>query len=236
MKVIVIADLHGKSVWKTLNLSTYDKVIFLGDYLDSFDVAVKDQLANFQEVVQLKKVHPGKVVLLLGNHEVHYRYDMIGPYSGYRSDLHFLARPILEENADLFQLAHLEGKHLFTHAGVTGPWWEYFLGHPFINELASKHPIDEVLNQALAEDQLQLNRMLFSVGRERGNYGSQGKPLGGPVWADRKEMVRYPLEGFHHIVGHTSLYDVTSFPFGQHTSVTFTDCLDHTTKFHEIDL
>ena len=34
MKHVIIGDLHGKDVWKEININCYDRVVFVGDYVD----------------------------------------------------------------------------------------------------------------------------------------------------------------------------------------------------------
>lgn len=56
MKTIVLGDIHGRRVWMdVVNTQTFDKVVFLGDYVDSFDVSGKDQLENLMDIVAFKK-------------------------------------------------------------------------------------------------------------------------------------------------------------------------------------
>ena len=39
MKTIVIGDIHGRDVWKEIVFQEQaDRVIFIGDYFDSFDI------------------------------------------------------------------------------------------------------------------------------------------------------------------------------------------------------
>ena len=56
MKTVVIGDIHGRSVWKLIvNMEKPDKVIFIGDYFDSFDIKGVDQLSNFQDIIAFKE-------------------------------------------------------------------------------------------------------------------------------------------------------------------------------------
>ena len=49
MKIIAIGDIHGRSIWKNIvSANSYDKVVFLGDYFDSFDIHTLDQIDNFK--------------------------------------------------------------------------------------------------------------------------------------------------------------------------------------------
>ena len=70
MKVITIGDLHGKTCWKEIDIKIYDYVVFIGDLLDGDGTT--DELKNLQEIIALKKSHPDKIKLLIGNHEVQY--------------------------------------------------------------------------------------------------------------------------------------------------------------------
>ena len=90
--ILVIPDIHGRTFWldKTNNISDYDKVIFLGDYLDPYpdeNITVKNAIENFKEIIQFKKNNMDKVVLLLGNHDLPYYsqkyYDDCKPWCGF---------------------------------------------------------------------------------------------------------------------------------------------------------
>ena len=72
--ILVCGDIHGRRFWKEpcKNLDKYDKVVFLGDYLDPYGfegIEVEDAIENFKEILELKKNNMDKVVLLLGNHK-----------------------------------------------------------------------------------------------------------------------------------------------------------------------
>lgn len=74
-KVLVIPDIHGRTFWKEpcSKIDEYEKIIFLGDYLDPYDfenISVEDAIANFEEIIDFAKKNINKVILLLGNHKV----------------------------------------------------------------------------------------------------------------------------------------------------------------------
>ena len=73
--ILVCGDIHGRRFWKKPceNIEDYDKVIFLGDYLDPYDfegITVIDAIKNFEEIIEFKKNNVDKVILLLGNHDM----------------------------------------------------------------------------------------------------------------------------------------------------------------------
>ena len=204
-KILVIPDVHGRQFWKQAVASgEYDKVIFLGDYLDPYpDEQIDEQTAkdNFKEILSYYDQHPDKVVLLLGNHDLHYLspyYHYICPSGRYNRQLSDYFE-FLFKQADRFKLAHEETlgsqHYLFTHAGVNMPWFKR--NHNLIAKLDAHH-----LNQLLASDEG--IETLAQVGAVRwGDYFT-----GSIVWSDCEEMVHTdPLPGVYQIVGHTRQLD-----------------------------
>jgi hypothetical protein len=133
LKLIVIPDLHGDTCWpEILMKETFDKVIFLGDYLDSpTKINGKEELANLNAIIDLKKKSPEQFFLLLGNHEFHYtaagiKVDERSPrfQPAYASAF----RETLFNNREMFQLAYKVDQYLFSHAGVTHHWLSKFSG------------------------------------------------------------------------------------------------------------
>ena len=61
MIIFVVPDLHGRTCWQEpaqYFLDTHgpaDQVVFLGDYVDSFEVGNEQQLSNFTDVIDYKK-------------------------------------------------------------------------------------------------------------------------------------------------------------------------------------
>ena len=47
MKTLVLGDTHGRSFWKlAINIENPDRVIFIGDYFDSFDIKGEEQMSD----------------------------------------------------------------------------------------------------------------------------------------------------------------------------------------------
>ena len=85
MKTIILGDTHGNDIWKKIvEEESPDKVIFVGDYFDSFDISFAKQMYNFNEILDYKKSGNAEVTLLIGNHDYHYLPFVYENYSGYQ--------------------------------------------------------------------------------------------------------------------------------------------------------
>ena len=72
MKILVLGDIHGRTIWKDIiKKENPDKVIFLGDYVATHDnISSKEQIANLEEILAYKEANSSKVILLRGNHDI----------------------------------------------------------------------------------------------------------------------------------------------------------------------
>ncbi|GAB3644103.1 metallophosphoesterase [Spirosoma arcticum] len=230
MKLLTISDLHGRTVWKDVDFSSYDRVIFLGDYTDSFVFDDNAILTNLSEIIQHKRREPSKFVLLIGNHDAQYLHFPYYRCSGFRAWSQPTLSALFTEHEHLFQIAHQEGLYLFTHAGVSRQWFARLLAKTQPDE----HPVTPAVNVAnllndVHRQSLRFRNLLFEVGPKRGGMDS----FSGPVWADRDETRTDFLPGFHQIVGHTPIDDITTYG-DESGSITYTDVLEKQKRFYEI--
>jgi predicted MPP superfamily phosphohydrolase len=76
-KILILPDIHGRPFWKDAvekHFDECDKIVFLGDYLDAYpneEITRKQEKNNFSEIISFKEKNADKVVLLLGNHDLH---------------------------------------------------------------------------------------------------------------------------------------------------------------------
>jgi hypothetical protein len=195
MKTIVIGDIHGRGTWMKILKQEYDKVIFLGDYLDTHEkISKAQQLYNFKEILNLdSKRH----IRLIGNHDYHY-LDLGERYSGYQPSLQWDVQDILKDaiKYGLLQLAYEEDNNLFIHAGLSQTWIEYAKTRHF---WVFAQTIVENLNEAL---KYAPEVFKFRAGKIHDPYGNE--PEQGPLWirpeALDKSFCSYYRQQF---VGHT---------------------------------
>ena len=125
-KTIVLGDTHGRSQWKLItHMEQPDRVIFMGDYFDSFDITAAEQIYNFYEIIKYKQESGVEVIMLIGNHDYHY-FQGIGNrgISGYQYGSAAAISQAIEQNKHHLQMAYQMGEYLFTHAGVSPVWMD----------------------------------------------------------------------------------------------------------------
>lgn len=230
MNIVTISDLHGRTLWKDLTIDDYDRVIFLGDYTDSYRFDDDTIYANLSDIIQLKRLYPEKVILLIGNHDAQYIHYPNYRCSGFREWAQSELTALFAQNQPLFQIAYQHKTYLFSHAGVTNQWLARLLAtHDHTVETnASTYTLADLLN-TIHQQPFPIQRVLFEVGPGRG--GSD--PFSGPVWADRSETRTDYLTNYHQVVGHTPTDRFLTIG-NPNSSITYTDILQTRTAFYEI--
>ena len=201
--ILIIPDVHGRTFWKEAidDMEDYDKVIFLGDYLDPYPdegIEFAEAMGVLSSIVQLKVEYPDKVVLLLGNHDLHYFNPLYRDKAMcWRYDEQYadMAEEFFDIYQDIFQLAYeaeITGQHvLFTHAGVHSVWYEAH--RSFIGKLNAQN-LNKLLNTRKGIE------FLSEVSRKRGGL----TPVGSIVWNDLSEFdSSKDFPGIYQVFGHT---------------------------------
>jgi hypothetical protein len=148
-RTVILGDSHGRDLWKQIVEAEKDadRIIFLGDYFDSFNLSGVVQLQNFLDIVEFKKNSDKEVVLLFGNHDYHYMpgYSGIG-YSGYQHGLAYQFRDAISKNLEYLQMAYLFEDVLCSHAGVGMEWVERHFPNTKITDLQSVSMLVDSIN------------------------------------------------------------------------------------------
>lgn len=213
-KIVVIGDVHGLSTWERIVTKHPGcKYVFLGDYNDPYEYSISNEevLNNFKRLIEFKLAHEEEVVLLLGNHDMHYMdIELAALGTRYNMDIAFDLMQLYDNYSHCFQYAFQCGKLLFTHAGVSVEW--------FANAFhaITKEGIAWQLNNCMARQKEALHYCGISRG---GTYS-----YGGIFWADKKELA-HPLEGYIQIVGHNRVDNVEEWKGENGEKVIFCDSL-----------
>ena len=214
IKWLVLPDVHGRQFWmepvKEVLENTGAKICFLGDYLDPYPHEWEEgvdykriAIDRFKEIIQLKKDHPDRITLLLGNHDATYAIgdDICSCRMDRRNRKEIVE--LFEDNKELFQLAkevEVGGrKAIFSHSGIFKQWAKDVWG-----EEAEQEDFNVVgrLNNAWLTGDYNVLRWL---GEYDGYRGWGGVRYASPIWADIRSW--YGTKGEdtygYNIVGHT---------------------------------
>jgi predicted MPP superfamily phosphohydrolase len=223
LRTISIGDIHGVDYWNQINPELYDKIIFLGDYVDSFNIKDEDILNNLLNIIQFKKDNIDKVVLLWGNHDCQYAFNN-GDYmcSGFRQQMFDTLNKIFNDNFDLFQMSYEINDTIWTHAGIHQGWYN----QRFLN-FAMDFPKEKLSGQLNIAFKL-VHNPLFDVGHMRGGDYN----VGGPLWCDTTELNNKPLKTMNQVVGHNRKNEIYKI-YKHNKEIVYTDCLQNRIQFYE---
>ena len=257
--ILVIPDVHGRTFWldKTNDISGYDKVIFLGDYLDPYkdeNITVEDAIENFKEIIEFKKNNMDKVILLLGNHDMPYYSQEyfnqghgIDAFSRWSLYHHEEIEELFRTNKELFTLVYVQDDIIFSHAGFRYSWLDYYVnkvvktddGKPFID-------ISNIYNFLNINKLIDMKEVwLLGIMSDIRSF-CFARSDGSCIWADIQEYdYEDELFGYKQIFGHTcqyTLYKVKNDEGKEEWKSEFTDPVVHDNimmldngECHEID-
>lgn len=222
IKYIVVPDTHGRDFYindmNTFIKSSDSNMVFLGDYLDPYpDEGVTPEMAidRFHKIIEMKKNHPDRVTLLLGNHDVHY---FNGANRGVRmiythyDEIHHM----FVDNMDLFSFVKFTrvGRNniIFSHAGFSFSWIDNYSDKLGIcdSEHFDIEKTKEYFNYKfisgidwdnLYKTDEDWRRRFFDVGSSRGGWGNHPSF----IWADVTDHLfeNTRVDNCIQIFGHT---------------------------------
>ena len=248
-KILSIGDIHGRDIWKQVIFGykdrydswkksdskesyelPFDKIIFIGDYVDSYDIEPNEVINNLKEIVEFKLSFPERVVLLLGNHDI--PYILPGNMcSGHDYANHIDIAEIFSKNLSLFQIIHThqtdDANYLWIHAGISKSWLNEAISYvqstsnPFHDEFIEDD--FQLYNIAVLIEKMWTYRLfpLFEVSSVSRGYDAHS----GPFWVRPEQLLPDTITGFNQIVGHTRQKRINTQRIDESTSVTFIDCL-----------
>lgn len=215
-KILVCGDLHTKyhifEYVKSLAFK-YDKIIFLGDYVDDWNAPPEASWNLVNSLVEWKKTEPNKVFLLWGNHDLSEYISNAFRCAGYNPRTNELVREVFTRNRDLFQVAYSWHDILFTHAGLT-------------NSFAKQIGIDDLEHKSSDIIANELNKLIY-IPKDINRLAQIGPARGGisvpsPIWVDKMELIEDYCSDLRQVVGHTPVEQISKFEVGN-TSLVFCD-------------
>lgn len=225
----IIGDIHGRTNWKGLFNEDFIN-IFVGDYFDPYTFIPFIELQhNFQEIIDLKKRLPDKVILLYGNHDYEYLPGITEESSRYDSLNASKITNLLTENESLFYgVAYAIGEsYIVTHAGITKPWIRKYLPEA-IDYLPGK--MADAINTLWLN-----NKSAFGFRENAEPFDYYGESIDhSPIWVRPISLGYcniYKRTNVIQIVGHSHVPTIT-----EDDNTIFVDCLGTRAKSKHITL
>lgn len=201
MTTLVLGDTHGRDYWKQIvDKENFDRIVFIGDYFDSFDITGGKQVDNFLDIIEYKKTSGKEVILLVGNHDYHYMPGVQETYSGFQHTNCMIIARIIEQNFDHLQMCYQYNNILMSHAGVTTNWLKNsaYEGEAniadYINNLFYHHPF----------------AFCFTGYDPYGDDITQS-----PIWVRPKSLLKdaFKFGKLTQIVGHTGMKKIDAYKY-----------------------
>jgi len=216
MKIVIWGDLHGSDCWKKIveQNPDADKFISMGDEFDSCfpTIPIKEEIKNFNDLINFKRGNPDKVILLVGNHLAHYTSTFLDEkekYSRFQKNRYYDIPNTVNRNLPYFQMAWKYNEFLFTHAGVTDTWIRSSSDDEIVE------PIDEYINHIWKYNP---KRFMFTGIEPSGDDKEQS-----PIWVRPQSLMSDPYKDYKQVVGHTVVGRIN--PNGIDGKFFFIDCL-----------
>lgn len=199
MNALFVGDVHNhlyifNDVEKLDNKYNFDRIIFMGDYVDDWLTDNHNSLETLDKVFSLKDSNPEKYTFLIGNHELSY---MGFPCSGHHYELEDVMQMKLFENIDKldFYTEVKCGKDIFycTHAGINAGYIDGVLG-------GKDKWLDKL--KEMNSNKLKSLQLLTPCSYLRGGISD----FSSFVWADLREHIMFQSDRPiipNQIIGHT---------------------------------
>ncbi len=216
MRVLVINDIHGRTIWEDIvakESENVDIIVFDGDYFDTHEnYSVDNIISNWMNIHKYQQSND-KVLLLCGNHDYHLfdgineKYESLNIWQATKFGLGLTVLNNVIENI-CYQVPDTD--ILISHAGVSPKFLEN-------HGLDKNGDIALQLNTLFKEDPGQFS---FMVNGRFDNYGDE--PTQSPIWIRPASLMsacqHFP---YRQIVGHTTQKQILNV----NNKYYFADCL-----------
>ena len=212
MKILFVGDIHNhKYIFDDIKRLDekykFDRIIFLGDYVDDWGDNSYHSVDTLNTILQLKQSNSEKYTLILGNHELSY----LGfPCSGHNHILANELQDLLNSNIELFDLytiASCDNDYVCTHAGITNSYINGVISKviPGLKSNDWKSGL-EYMN-ANKQENLGLLKYASHIRGGQHEYSSM-------IWCDKREDQYFSTQEKYwipyQIVGHTPVQTISN--------------------------
>lgn len=192
MKILVLGDIHGRTIWKDIiERENPDKIIFLGDYVSTHEgISSDQQIEELYAILDYKENNPDKVILLRGNHDIQHLGYYWGECSGFNPRVYqyMSTEDVKGWYLSLTQWIYIDEdlKTIFSHAGVSQTWMDKIAGVDNVNQINSLEPSE---------------KFGFTPNYPFDMCGTS--PTQPPTWIRPESLCTCNVVGYDQVVGHT---------------------------------
>lgn len=195
MKTLILPDIHNNwfNAEEVIDKENPNKIIFLGDYFDSFDDGSTEKCEQTAQWLK-ESLKKSKRVHLIGNHDLAYATNGEFLCSGWNGAKQFVINNIVKIPWKKIKYFAWQEGWLFTHAGLTDKFFKAYSEHGETpREFLSRYSIDK-----------DLKKTLWACSNMRG-----GQDLfSGIFWCDLEEFenIKFTKQMFGHSARDTPTY------------------------------
>ena len=191
MKILVFGDIHGLMDWEgILKKETFDKVVFLGDYVDSHENLSPDVFkTTLRKLIDVKQQLQDRCVLLYGNHDASYLNNEQSSQWNQKTNDECLEYLQFLYDERLIQPVFIHDDIIFSHAGVSKTW---------LSDIACLNDVYDITFDNLPLCTFDFN--LYCGYDEYGDTVSQS-----PIWIRPGSLLQDKIDGYRQVVGHTRM-------------------------------
>ena len=209
MRYLVISDVHLR--WRIVSSiikkekNKYDKILFLGDYMDDFGAIAQDYIDMCKWLKD--NIYDENKIFLLGNHDIayfsHYMMSLAERHnylcSGYSDQWYNIVKDYLSyEDWEQFKLHYfIKDNVLCTHAGLTNKLYDFskIKNIKEFVETESAKALKRIKDNLIPD-------VFVGAGKSRGGRYD----FGGIVWSDYLDDFEH-VNGLNQIFGHTIILE-----------------------------
>lgn len=210
MKIIVLGDIHGRTVWKDIIIKENpDKIVFLGDYITThMSISPEQQLSNIEDILNYKETNLNKVILLRGNHDI----QMLGYHwaecSGWDKKVYEGMIPLRDRFLSLTQwIYQIPNTNIIcSHAGISNKFLDNVCKYFKSKEGWDFNIYDT--NQLLEHiNDIEPNELFAFTPSHFSDYtgDSETQPC---TWIRPFTLLHYGVKDIIHVVGHTPVKNI----------------------------
>jgi predicted phosphodiesterase len=197
MKTLAIPDIHTFYPKAQRIIEKFyadvDKIVLLGDYFDEWNDTIRLNYETAKWI--LEKLDDPKMVCLMGNHEMGYRFPTIpnAKCSGWTREKALEINKFLKQSDwEKIKFLYFHNKYYFSHAGMDSTW----ACHP-INGCSETY-VNSLIEDGIVKLKAGDDPLVFAAGQSRGGWAK----VGGIIWNDFTRDFK-PIENINQVFGHT---------------------------------